>query len=100
MVTVYGIVPGSEADRLGIKVGDKLYTVNGSEINDVLDYRFYLTDKRSYFPSNVTVKNIKLKYTRKCTPISDLSLKLILWIRSTLAETGAFSVLSTNYQKE
>ena len=46
MVTVYGIVPGSEADKVGIKVGDKLYTVNGSEINDVLDYRFYLTDKK------------------------------------------------------
>ena len=46
MVTVYGIVPGSEAEKFGIKVGDKLYTVNGSEINDVLDYRFYLTDKK------------------------------------------------------
>ena len=46
MVTVYGIVPGSEADKVGIKVGDKLYTVNGTEINDVLDYRFYLTDKK------------------------------------------------------
>ena len=46
MVTVYGIVPGSYADKKGIKVGDKLHTVNGSEINDVLDYRFYLTDSK------------------------------------------------------
>ena len=46
MVTVYGIVPGSDADLKGVKVGDKLHTVNGSEINDVLDYRFYLTDSR------------------------------------------------------
>ncbi len=44
MVTVYGIVPGSLAERNGIKVGDILHTVNGSEIRDVLDYRFYLTD--------------------------------------------------------
>ena len=46
MVTVYGIVPGSYADKNGIKVGDKLHTVNGSEINDVLDYRYYLTDSK------------------------------------------------------
>ena len=46
MVTVYGIVPGSDAERNGVKVGDKLHTVNGSEINDVLDYRFYLTDTK------------------------------------------------------
>ncbi len=44
MVTVYGIVPGSYAERSGVRVGDKLHTVNGNEINDVLDYRFYLTD--------------------------------------------------------
>lgn len=44
MVTVYGIVPGSYAEKSGVRVGDKLHTVNGNEINDVLDYRFYLTD--------------------------------------------------------
>ena len=44
MVTVYGIVPGSIADKNGIKAGDKLHTVNGNEISDVLDYRFYLTE--------------------------------------------------------
>ncbi len=46
MVTVYGIAPGSIAERKGVKVGDKLHTVNGNEISDVLDYRFYLTDSR------------------------------------------------------
>ncbi len=44
VVTVYGIVPGSIAERNGIKVGDILHTVNGNEIRDVLDYRFYLTN--------------------------------------------------------
>lgn len=44
MVTVYGIVPGSIAEKNGIKAGDKLHTVNGNEISDVLDYRFYLTE--------------------------------------------------------
>ena len=31
----------SPADRYGIKVGEKLLTINGHEIIDVLDYRFY-----------------------------------------------------------
>ncbi len=44
MVTVYGIVPGSIAEQNGIQVGDILHTVNGNEIRDVLDYRFYLTN--------------------------------------------------------
>ena len=46
MVTVYGIAPGSIAEKKGVMVGDKLHTVNGNEICDVLDYRFYLTDSR------------------------------------------------------
>lgn len=46
MVTVYGIAPGSLAEEKGVKVGDKLHTVNGNEVSDVLDYRFYLTDTR------------------------------------------------------
>ncbi len=47
MVTVYGIVSGSPAEKAGIRVGDILHTVNGKEISDVLDYRFYLTEKRA-----------------------------------------------------
>ncbi len=46
MVTVYGIVPGSDAEKSGIKAGDILHTVNGNEISDVLDYRFYLTESK------------------------------------------------------
>ena len=46
MVTVYEIVPGSPADKAGIKAGDALHTVNGHEIRDVLDYRFYIFENR------------------------------------------------------
>lgn len=46
MVTVYGIVPGSDSEKMGIKAGDILHTVNECEVNDVLDYRFYLTDTK------------------------------------------------------
>ena len=46
MVTVYEIVPGSSAEKAGIKAGDALHTVNGHEISDVLDYRFYIFENR------------------------------------------------------
>lgn len=46
MVTVSGVLRGSLADRRGIRAGDVLISVNGEEIRDVLDYRFYITDKK------------------------------------------------------
>lgn len=46
MVTVYEIVPGSPAEKVGIKAGDALHTVNGHEIKDVLDYRFFIFENR------------------------------------------------------
>ena len=46
MVTVSGVLRGSFADRRGIRAGDVLISVNGEEIRDVLDYRFYITDKK------------------------------------------------------
>ena len=36
--------PGSYAARAGIRPGDTLLTIGGRPINDVLDYRFYMTD--------------------------------------------------------
>lgn len=46
MVTVQSVVPGSLAAKAGILPGDILLSVNGHEINDVLDYRFYLAEKK------------------------------------------------------
>ena len=43
-VTIKSVLPGSLADRKKIAAGDRLLAINGHEINDVLDYRFYLTD--------------------------------------------------------
>ena len=45
MVKITGIECGSLAQKKGIKVGDTLLSINGNEISDVLDYRFYLTEK-------------------------------------------------------
>ena len=44
MVTILDVTPGSLAEKAGILGGDILLAINGHRINDVLDYRFYLTD--------------------------------------------------------
>lgn len=45
MVKVASVEPHSRAARCGILKDDILLSVNGYEINDVLDYRFYLTER-------------------------------------------------------
>jgi putative radical SAM enzyme (TIGR03279 family) len=42
-VKIAGTAPRSPAERLGIKAGWLLLEINGNEINDILDYRFYST---------------------------------------------------------
>ncbi|MGM9637859.1 MAG: DUF512 domain-containing protein [Eubacteriales bacterium] len=46
MVTVQSVDKGSPAERAGVLPGDILISVNGHDIRDVLDYRFYLTEKK------------------------------------------------------
>jgi putative radical SAM enzyme (TIGR03279 family) len=43
---ITGVEPGSLAAKKHIKVGDTMLRVNGHEIEDVLDYRFYIADRR------------------------------------------------------
>ncbi len=45
-VTSSGVEEGSPAQRHGIRAGERLVSINGHPIEDVLDYRFYLTDTR------------------------------------------------------
>ena len=46
MVEIKDIEPNSYAARAGVLRGDILLSINGHEICDVLDYRFYLTEKK------------------------------------------------------
>ena len=46
MVLIKEVMTGSPADRHGIKSGDYLVRINGKDINDVLDYRYYLAEPR------------------------------------------------------
>ena len=46
MVKITDVEKPSIAYRRGIRPGDFLVSVNGNEIKDVLDYRFYLTEEK------------------------------------------------------
>lgn len=43
MVKITSVIPHSRAQRHGIRAGDILRSINGREVTDVLDYRFFLT---------------------------------------------------------
>ena len=45
MVKIVEVIPDSLADLCGIKANDVLVNINDHEINDVLDYRFYLAEE-------------------------------------------------------
>ncbi len=46
MVLIRDVLVGSLADVNGIQRGDQLIRINGKDINDVLDYRFYITEPK------------------------------------------------------
>ena len=46
MVLITGVEKSSIAERAGIRGGDYLLKINGQDINDVLDYRFYITENK------------------------------------------------------
>ncbi len=45
-VTIGGVTAGSPAEKAHLRAGDVLLTINGREIQDVLDYRFYIPDTK------------------------------------------------------
>ena len=45
MVKIIDVEKRSRAERAGLRSGDVLLSINENEINDVLDYRFYLAEK-------------------------------------------------------
>ena len=46
MVKITEVMLGSRAYKAGVSAGDTLISINGNPIKDVLDYRFYLTERR------------------------------------------------------
>lgn len=62
-VLVSGVSKKSIADKKGIKPGDVLVSVNSHEINDVLDYRFYIKEEKLILAlvSNGKAKKVHLR---------------------------------------
>ena len=61
MVKITGVEHKSLAYKKGIKEGDSLHKINGNEINDVLDYRFYLAERAVTLELLRDNKEIKVK---------------------------------------
>lgn len=59
MVKIVEVNKGSISDLCGLKSNDILISINGREINDVLDYRFYLSEETV----SLTVERDSLVYT-------------------------------------
>lgn len=45
-ILITSIEKGSPAERVGILPGDRLVSISGNAITDVLDYRFYMIEKK------------------------------------------------------
>ena len=45
MVKITDVEEKSRAHKCGVLAGDTLVSINGNEISDVLDYRFYLSER-------------------------------------------------------
>ena len=61
MVRIRKVEENSYAKKAGIKPLDTLVAINGNEIRDVLDYRFYLAEKRI----SLELVNEEGKYTKR-----------------------------------
>lgn len=46
MLEIVNVLPGSTAARLGLQSGDNIVSINGEDINDVIDFQFFAADER------------------------------------------------------
>ncbi len=62
-VLINGVAKKSIADKKGIRAGDVLISVNGHEINDVLDYSFYVKEEKIVLAlvSESRAKKVKIR---------------------------------------
>lgn len=68
-VSITDVIAGSLCEKKGICPGDTLVSINGNEINDVLDYRFYADEQKlkiEYVNSAGRRKRVGVKGISSC----------------------------------
>lgn len=100
MVEITEVAPHSRGARQGIQPGDMLHSINGHEIRDVLDYRFFWQKKIFPFVFPEVEKPIPYPYISRNTMTSVSPLQRPSWTKSTPAKTNVFFALSIRIQKE
>jgi len=58
-VKIFDVTTGSHADKVGIKKGETLLSINSNEIVDVLDYRFYQVNRKLTLEVEDEDKNVR-----------------------------------------
>lgn len=74
-VKIDAVADGSRGGKKGIKAGDTLLSVNGHEIFDVLDYRFYGDCTDAYLEILNGKGRLRRKHIRRLNGVDDLGLE-------------------------
>ena len=95
-VKIDGVEPHSRAEKAGVRAGDILLAINGHEITDVLDYRFFETER------NVRLNLCRSgkEYSAEIVKPQYAQLGLCFDISRGPAATNAFSALSISFLLE
>ncbi|MDD3193147.1 MAG: DUF512 domain-containing protein [Oscillospiraceae bacterium] len=64
-VQIMAVSPGSPADRAGIQPGEVLAAINQNPIEDILDYQFYMTDRKLRVELQSTAGKLRRVTVRK-----------------------------------
>ena len=76
-VIIKSVEKRSPAAKAGIKSGDTLVSLNGNDITDVLDYRFYQTDEKIKIKFiNHKGKEKEKTIKRRIRPVSEMAMDL------------------------
>jgi len=76
LLEIARVLPDSLAERIGLKPGDRIVSINNSDIHDVIDFKFFCSDERiSLVAKKVSGRLYKTVVTKM--PDDDLGLEFV-----------------------